>query len=108
MCTNENEDPFTGTWSVPKQVQIPGDPWAIDPSIFALKRVYYFLYVGYVTPGVPSSGSAVYISPMSSITTLTVTPSQIAKPTELFSMFDANNVTIAAVNEGPHFWSHEN
>lgn len=47
VLENEHEDPFEGTWEDKGELELPGDKWAIDGTVFEHDGDLYFLWSGW-------------------------------------------------------------
>ena len=63
VLENASEDPFTGTWVDKGELELPGDKWAIDGTVFEQEGQLYFLWSGW--EGDTNIRQDIYISKLS-------------------------------------------
>lgn len=97
VLENSAADPFTGTWIDKGELELPGDKWAIDGSIFELNGELYFLWSGWA--GDVNVRQNIYIVKMANPWTPTGKRVMLSKPELPWEM----NGGTPTINEGPQF-----
>jgi GH43 family beta-xylosidase len=105
VIENSAEDPFSGTWVDKGKLDLAGDKWAIDGTIFEHKGSLYFLWSGWA--GDTNVSQDIYITRMTDPWTPGKERVLLSKP-ELDWEIKGASDELPKVNEGPQFLTHGN
>lgn len=97
VLENTAEDPFTGVWTDKGKLELPGDKWAIDGTVFEHNGQLYFLWSGW--EGDVNVRQNIYIAKMKNPWTVQGERVMLSTP-EL--AWETKGGT-PAINEGPQF-----
>ena len=103
VLENSSADPTQGTWVNKGRIANPSvDLWAIDGTVLELGGKRYLIWSGHETT--PNQTQIIYISAMSSPTTLTGPRVELTRPTYAWEQIGSPQTNL--VNEGPEVLQH--
>ena len=100
VVVNENEDPFSGSWTDQGQLDLPAGKWAIDGTLFEHNEQLYYLWSGW--EGDENGRQDIYICKMDD--PLTPVGDRILLTLPEFD-WETNDVS-PTVTEGPQILKH--
>jgi GH43 family beta-xylosidase len=105
VLENSSDDPFNGTWVDKGKLNLPGDKWAIDGTIFGHNGSLYFLWSGW--EGDVNVRQDIYITRMIDPWTPDKVRVLLSKPELAWEVKGASD-ELPTINEGPQFLKHDN
>ncbi len=105
VLENSSDDPFEGEWIDKGKLNLPGDKWAIDGTIFEHNSSLYFMWSGW--EGDVNVRQDIYIARMINPWTADKERVLLSKPELDWEIKGASN-DLPTVNEGPQILKHDN
>ena len=110
VLENGSKDPLLGTWTMKGELNLPGDKWAIDASVFENKGKMYVTWSGW--KGDFNGEQDIFIARLKNPWTAEGNRTLVSAPTYKWEtngdLHNPKDVKHVSVNEGPEVLKHGN